>query len=46
MGGGAATREARIHPELVGLGLDIEIRAILRGELDRLSADSRAKRRF
>ena len=33
MGGGVATREAWIRPELVGLGLDIEIRATLRASL-------------
>jgi hypothetical protein len=45
MGGGIATRDAWIHPELVRLGLDGEIRAVLRGEIVRLSAKSRAKRR-
>jgi hypothetical protein len=45
MGGGIATRDAWIHPELVRLGLDDEIRAVLRGEIDRLSAKCRAKRR-
>jgi hypothetical protein len=41
MGGGVATREAWIHPELIRLGLDDEMRAVLRGELDRLSAKVR-----
>jgi hypothetical protein len=45
MGGGVVTSSAWIHPELVRLGIDNEIRAVLRGDLDRLHAQSRAKRR-
>ena len=45
MGGGVVTSGAWIHPELVRLGIDHEIRAVLRGDLGRLQAESRAKRR-
>lgn len=45
MGGAVVTREAWAHPELIQLGLDDEIRTVLRGDAERLSPDSRAKRR-
>ena|SRR5215467_10700836 len=44
MGGGVALNGGWIHQELVRLGLGDEIRAVLRGDLDRLPAESRAKR--
>lgn len=45
MGGGVVINGVWIHAELVRLGLGDEIRAVLGGDLGRLSAESRAKRR-
>jgi hypothetical protein len=45
MGGAIVTREIWVHPTLILLELDDEIRAVLHGELERMSPESRAHRR-
>ncbi len=45
MGGAVVGSNAWIHPKIERLGLSDEIRAVISGQLVRLSAESRAKRR-
>ena len=45
MGGAIVTRDVWVHPTLILLELDDEIRAVLRCELERMSSESRAHRR-
>jgi hypothetical protein len=42
MGGGVITRDGWVHPALGALGIEAEIRSVLRGELQRLSPETRA----
>ena len=42
MGGGAVTQDGWVHPAFGALGIEPEIRSVLKGELDRLSAETRA----
>lgn len=44
-GGAVVTNGVWVHPELTQLGIEGEIRAVLAGQQERLSDDSRAKRR-